>query len=383
MKIVWSLPIPSQGIVGSSRGDLVRAGKLIEALRHLGHEVAVVENSARVATRIAVSAYRGGVRRLLPRSLSLALRDLGRMLSANSAQGRLERFIRETRPDLVIETQVAFMSIAGRVARRNGIPLVLDDCSPDSEVRQTGSPVHALARRSLRRDARHAKALLVSTEAARQHLVQDGIDEKRLIVVPNGVDLEAYRFELRAETRRRLGLEGVCVMVFHGSYQPWHRVDLLVSAFGRLPRDDSLRLLLIGDGAGRAVALEAARKRRVESRVVDLGPVEPDAVPGLLMGCDIGVLPGTNSYGHPMKLLEYAAAELAIVAPDMRVVNVALGAPEVMLSFVPANEESLVRQLSLLIEDPQLRARLGKEARVRLATPATWERRARQILEAI
>ena len=81
--------------------------------------------------------------------------------------------------------------------------------------------------------------------------LDEGVPAKKLLVVPNGVDPRAY-VNRREELRQRFGLEARCVLGFVGSFQPWHRVDLLVDALGALIAQRPVHLMLVGEGPGRA-----------------------------------------------------------------------------------------------------------------------------------
>src|SRR5688572_8451813 len=77
MTIVWSLPVRGEPLT-STRGDVVRARHLLEALREEGHEVVVVEDAAHGHTQAAVAAYRVCLRSWLSNRAALMLRDAGR-----------------------------------------------------------------------------------------------------------------------------------------------------------------------------------------------------------------------------------------------------------------------------------------------------------------
>jgi glycosyltransferase involved in cell wall biosynthesis len=114
--------------------------------------------------------------------------------------------------------------------------------------------------------------------------------------------------------------------------------------------------------------------------VIALRNVTPDAVPGLLGACDVGILPGTNAYGHPMKLVEYAAAGLACIAPDLPVVREVLENGITGLLFPPGDGEALCRRISEVLRHADFRRTLGDAARRRVARLAGWENRARALL---
>ncbi len=380
MKIVWSLPVRAESLNGF-RGDLVRARHLIEALRSKGHEVTVVEEAARPGARITVSVFRHLVRRILPRCPALMLRDLGRLWHGHLHGSRVAATARRGEAQMIIETQVAFASSGSIAANRTDLPLVLDDCSPSSEEEFLGAGLPGLARGVLKRQARTAARIIVVSRAVQRHLVLEGIPQEKLHVVPNGIDATSFGTSNRRESRRHLGLDGSCVIGFVGSFQPWHRVDLLVQAFENLLTRYPVRLLLVGDGPGLAPALAQTRKRGLSDYVISLGSVPSSRVPEVIAAFDVGALPGTNHYGNPMKLLEYAAGGVTSVAPDVEPVREALELGASGLLSPPEDLDGLTRALGTLSADQSLRCSMGERARRQVVGRCTWSIRARGLLD--
>jgi glycosyltransferase involved in cell wall biosynthesis len=301
VRILWSLPVRGERLT-SSRGDLVRARYLIEAMRSDGHEVIVVEDAAHGHTHAAVATYRTWLRSSLPRRLSLILRDIGRGVHGCLHGVHVASRARAARADLIIETQVAYTVSGALAAHLTGIPLVLDDCSPSSEECGLGSGLPALARGVLTLQARSAQCVVAVSPALAEMLAAEGVPRQKIAYVPNGIRVDAFTRVVRDGWRTDHGLDERCVVGFVGSFQPWHRVELLIDALAALPAACPIHVVLAGEGPGLVTVLEAASKRRVNARVTAIGAVPPDAIPALLAACDIGVLPHSNPYGDPMKL---------------------------------------------------------------------------------
>lgn len=382
MRIVWSLPVRGSESM-ASRGDLVRARRLAEGLRAEGHEVRLVDDSNGTGGKLSVSAYRSTVRRVLPGRSSLVIRDGGRWIH-NRLHGR--RVLAEARrweANVLVETQVHFSDSGAVVAKAAGLPLVLDDCAPLSEEIGFGIGSLSLARWLFRRQLGAATRVVVPSRELRQHLLEDGAREERLQVVPNGLDLESHQAAERESGRRRLGVKDEIVIGFVGSFQPWHRVHLLAEAMAGLDPDLPIRMVVVGDGPGRERTLKTARAVGVEDRLTAPGAVEPGLVPSLLAAFDIGVLPGTNDYCHPMKLVEYAAAGLPSVAPDLSPVRDLVRHEETGLLFRTGDVAGLARAMERLARDPALRRRMGRAARSRVTPEHSWRFRARALVEGL
>jgi glycosyltransferase involved in cell wall biosynthesis len=308
------------------------------------------------------------------------LRDLGRAAHARAHARRVATAARAHEADLIIETQVHLSDSGVRAARASGVPLLLDDCSPAGEEQTLGAGLPRLARRMFARQATGAAILTVSSPMLRDRLVTEGIPWEKISVIANGVDPAGHGVVDRDRARRDLGVPDRLTLGFAGSFQPWHRVDLLLDAMAALPVVP--QLLLVGDGPGFQPALAHARRLGVAEHVIALGSRPPAQIPLVLAACDIGVLPGTNDYGQPMKLLEYAAAGLATVAPDLPPVRALIDDGSTGLLFAPGDVDMLRRAVRHLLEDGALRNRLASAARRRVAANAGWTERGRDLIAA-
>src|SRR3989475_10216454 len=132
-----------------------------------------------------------------------------------------------------------------------GIPGLLEVTARWTEEQATARGLRDAggADRVAARAFRAASVLLaVSTEVA-AWLERRGAARDRVHVIPNGVDAERFRPDVRPAAP---GTLGSFTVGFVGSMKPWHGLDVLVEAFARLHgRAPEARLLLVGDGPAR------------------------------------------------------------------------------------------------------------------------------------
>ena len=377
MRILWSLPICGERL-GSGRGDLVRAKRLIEAMRGIGHEVHAVEFGAPAV----VSTYRKILRRILPRLPAVMLRDLGRWAASFKHAQHVSAQAAQFGADVIVETQVGFFFSGAIAAHKTGLPLILDDCSPSREETILKAGLPWLARDAMRRQAQAAALVVATSHSIAENLEREGVLGDKIRLIPNGVDLKKYAQVDREKIRQQMRLEDYCVIGFAGSFQPWHATRQLVEALYALG-SNSWHLMLVGDGPTLASTLQAARHLGLEARISVTGGVHPDRVPELISCFDIGVLPGSNDYGHPMKLIEYAAAGVAVVAPDLQPVRELIHNMKTGLLFTPGSLQELVDRLQMLVDNTNLRLQMGDQARRSLTYMDDWCGRARELGESI
>ena len=132
----------------------------------------------------------------------------------------------------------------------------------------------------------------------------------RPVVVPNGVDLSRYSSPAAAPP----GLPAGAFAVYVGTVQ--ERVDLGLLA------ETARRVPVVVAGPATPAAARVLR----ELPLTWLGPVDVDEVPGLLQRAAVGLVPHAvdrlTASMDPMKVLEYLAAGLPVVATELPGVRV-------------------------------------------------------------
>ena len=384
LQFAYHLPKPGERLSDQRAGDTVRACALMDALGRIGVPVEIYEAAGSGATQLAVKGYRAGFKQLLPGSLVLPLRDAARVaLSARQGE-RLGRHLSKSRPDAILETHNC-LSLSGlRASRRAGVPLIVDDVAPPWEADDIGGVgLRPLHRRVFKALSRRSTLMIAVNGTMAECLIEAGVPAGKIAVVENGADLHRFKPAAdRAGERRRLAIDaGAPVLAFVGSFQAYHRAASLIAAFAALPFQ-SATLIMIGDGPGKAECETLARQAGLADRIRFLGRLPNDAVPAVLAAADIAVLPATNDYGNPMKLYEYLAMGLAVVAPDKPTVRDVVTHDRNALLFTPDDRQALTSALSMAVGDGEMRARFSANALAE-RSHIGWDARAQTLLSAI
>jgi glycosyltransferase involved in cell wall biosynthesis/ubiquinone/menaquinone biosynthesis C-methylase UbiE len=252
------------------------------------------------------------------------------------------------------------------------------------------------------------QATLISVVSAeiRRGLVARGIDPAKIIVNPNGVDLEAYapaESTDKAGIRARLGFTADDRVVgFTGTFGGWHGIDVLSDAVPRIcqaaPR---AKFLLIGDGHFKQLVDHAVASHGLDSRVISTGRVPQSEGAQLLRACDVYVSPHSTHmvdskfFGSPTKLFEYMALGGGIVASDLEqmgeVLSPALTPDEASRGATvkderavlcpPGDVDAFVLGVVALVERPALCDLLGGNARAAAREHYSWTRHVAKLWE--
>jgi glycosyltransferase involved in cell wall biosynthesis len=137
------------------------------------------------------------------------------------------------------------------------------------------------------------------------------VSKRKLLVLPNGVDIEHWKPDaaVRNAVRRRLGLESQFLWFAAGRLEPVKDYPTLLRAMVETP--DTARLVIAGAGPRETGLRRLAHELGLESRVRFLG-FEPD-VRSWMQAADAFVQSSLWE-GLPMGLLEAAACALPSVA---------------------------------------------------------------------
>lgn len=142
-----------------------------------------------------------------------------------------------------------------------------------------------------------------------------------------------------------------------GRLEPQKGFDIAVRALSELP---DATLVLLGDGSERSMLEQLARASGVEARVRFVGWV--DRPHAWFRSFDVFVLPSRNE-GFPLVVLEALLARAAVVASDVGSVREAVRNEETGL-LVPAEDATALAQATRrLLNDGELRRRLGDDGR--------------------
>ena len=375
--VLFSNSHPSDRLCDERAGHIVRANALIAGLRRAGHDVTVVEAASGAGAQAAAAAYHGRAGRIPPR-LRLVARDAVRAAQSVLHGVRVASTARRIGADVIVETHNS-SSVAGALgALLSRRPLVLDDVTPafeDDRYYELGLPWWGrVARRAA---VRRSTRLVTVSDGIREALHAEGIDVDRVSLVPNGVAPPASRAEgLAWRVDHDVPVDRT-IAVYVGSFQQFHRVDLLVRAIAADAFPDGVDVLFAGDGETRAAAERLAAELGVGDRVCFVGRVPSTAVPVVLAAADLAVLPATEEYMNPMKLYEYLGAGLVAVAPDQHAVAEVVqevGTDARVVTFTPGDAGALAAAVRRAVDARVQGPANGDQAAAGSGT--TWDERA-------
>ena len=243
----------------------------------------------------------------------------------------IEALVQQWRPDIIHAHSPVLNAIAAqRVAKRHAIPLVYEirafweDAAVGNGTGTEGSPRYWLTRQLETHSVRNADAVAVICEGLRADLATRGIDPAKIIVSPNGVDMDQFGTPVPRDPAltAQLGLERADVVGFIGSFYDYEGLDDLIAAMPRLVRArPRAKLLLVGGGPREQALRDQALASPFADHIVFVGRVPHDQVEHYYAQIDILAYPRKamrlTDLVTPLKPLEAMAQGQLVAASSV------------------------------------------------------------------
>ena len=316
---------------------------------------------------------------------------LGFVLSSLSATLRVRR------PDVVVATSpplpIAITGWAAARAHFRRVPLIFEmrDLWPESAITTGVISANGLMARCLfaleRWACRRADHINVLTPAFKQDLIQRGLaGAERISVIPNGADVGMFSPGPRDNALRREFCWGArTVLMYAGAHGRANALTQLIGAAENLKERSDILIACVGDGPERP-ALEAEVRRKRLTNISFHGSQAKSRMPDVVRACDIGaaVLQNNTTFRtvYPNKVFDYMACERpTILAIDGVARKLVCEDAHAGLFVPPEDSGALARTVTYLVDNPELRAKLGANGRRWVLDHATRDALATRYLD--
>jgi glycosyltransferase involved in cell wall biosynthesis len=165
---------------------------------------------------------------------------------------------------------------------------------------------------------------------------------------------------------------------------PQDRVDLALRAIDHLVhvmKRTDCGFIFVGEGDALHDAKALAAELRIENWVQFTGWLDEEAVFKYLATADLGLEPNVEDYVSPVKVMEYLAAGLPIVAFDA---TETVGLAGDAARYAPKEDVAeMARLIDELIDSPVTRMRIGQIGQARVTDFIAWEHQAGRYVAAL
>ncbi|MFH1371530.1 MAG: glycosyltransferase family 4 protein [Planctomycetota bacterium] len=244
---------------------------------------------------------------------------------------------------------------------------ILTGHSPNRFVRYCGQVIDYFT-------AKHSDLTVVMSKSLENKLRSKKI--QHVECVPHGVDLSIFK----PQDRKRE------FIVYAGGIEKDDGVLLVPEAAEIiLKRYPNEKFLFIGEGRGLAGLKDMVKERQLSDSFVFRGWVDHKEIPYYLSGSKIGLVTNIKTaateIAASLRVLEYMAAGLPVVIPDLDGMIEQVGSNGVGVIFKNGDAEDLAEKILLLLEDEDASDDKGRQGRDRVLNNYDWEVNAGKIVE--
>ncbi|MEO1049337.1 MAG: glycosyltransferase [Bacteroidota bacterium] len=216
--------------------------------------------------------------------------------------------------------------------------------------------------------------IICPSHTIKGHLVARGVMDDKIHVITNGADLPPL-----SETITDLPNEYI---VYFGALQPWQGVDVLLKAMPYLRDKPELKLVICSSHKEKFSKpyKKLIHKLDIEEQVVWKHQLNKDILHEIISGAICTVAPLTECGRNleqgcsPLKIFESMACKTPVVASDLPVVHEII-APDHDGKLVPPDRPAeLARAIRLLVDYPDFRQTLAKNAFQKFLANYTWKK---------
>ena len=214
------------------------------------------------------------------------------------------------------------------------------------------------------------------------------LPEEEYQIAPNGTDLERYSdLPPAKEARRLLDLPEAVTVGYTGHFYRGRGMDMMLSLMPVFP---NVNFLFVGGQQDKVHAWQNMLRQAKIRNAITTGFIENTRLPLYQAAADVLIMPyeqaiagssGGNSAEicSPMKMFDYLSAGRAILTSDLPVLQEVLNEENAV--FCPTNDLLAWQQaLARLVADPDLRQRLGEQAK-KDSERYAWKARAVRALD--
>jgi glycosyltransferase involved in cell wall biosynthesis len=207
---------------------------------------------------------------------------------------------------------------------------------------------------------RAARIATTGEKLRAQVIAETGVEPRRVVSIPTGIDLARFQPRDRNAARDALGLPRQAMLVgIVATLRSWKGHEHLYRALAATARADLL-LVVVGDGPQRAALEALARTLGIEARVRMMGN-QADVAPWM-NALDVFCLPSYANEGVPQALAQAMASGLPVVTTPVGSITELVDDGRSGVLVPPSDPAALRSALEALLADAPRRAALGRAA---------------------
>ncbi|MFC2171940.1 glycosyltransferase family 4 protein [Acidobacteriota bacterium] len=210
---------------------------------------------------------------------------------------------------------------------------------------------------------RFVDRIVALSDRIKSECIRNGMENKKILIIFNGVDTEAYspaKTVLKNRLQSEFGFQEGKTVLYTGRFVQRKGLDFLLMHFKVIAEKTGARLVLAGDGPIRAELERLAASQGIKDSVIFTGMVKE--IPKYIQAADLFVFPSRRE-GVPNAVLEAMSAGLPVIATRIGGIEDIIESGRNGILIEPDNGEELLKAACTLLADDAKAKIMGEEAR--------------------
>ncbi len=390
MKILYFSPSPHLNL-SAPAGYGTHMREMIEAFRKEGTIVSTFIAGGELPDELPNSnsdlAFKSKIKKWIPGIIWQSLKDWRSIQFDKKLEIELEARIVKEKPDLIYERAETFCVSGLRMCKKLGIPHILEINAPLLEERYKLGQNSLFYRVGKKRECEQlkyaGKVITVSKTLKNYFVTQYKVEEHQIVVIHNSINPERINLSnLNVLSKQILfpEFEHPKIIGFVGSIFPWHGIDILIESVSLLQQlYPNICLLIVGSGEIIPDLKQLASKTLKINSYHFTGNIDHKKVFTYLPLFDFAAIPNSHWYGSPVKLFEYAAFGIPIVAVKNGPVSEIIEDRQNGYLILPQPKEMADTFIEAL-QNEALSKKMGERLKEKVMTEHTWQGTAKKVI---
>lgn len=373
-------------LVPLSGGGTPRISNVIKALIRKGHQV-YVASSIGVKKQEAID--RMGCVDLVPlwKVSRLSTNKMIKYLYAHPLNiWRVVRYARKVKPDLIISHNsiAGFAALWARRSHKECLTILdltdlLFEYLQDYRSGRWMRLVKLIGKRLERKTIRKSSKIVTISNCMKRILLTYGAKSDNIEVVCDGVDSKIFKRTDEKELREKFGKNFENIAIFQGVIDPQDDPQIILDAAGEVVKKYPRTMFwIIGDGTALPELRQGVVKDKLAEYFYFSGWVRQEELARYISASDIGlvILPDIlSARGRvTLKEFEYWACAIPVIAPRLPALEEVVEEGKTGFFYQPGNFESLADKIMLLIENKDIRKKMGQRGMELVKEEFEWEK---------
>tara|TARA_Y100001970_G_scaffold80605_1_gene102343 strand:+ start:1967 stop:3877 length:1911 start_codon:yes stop_codon:yes gene_type:complete len=228
--------------------------------------------------------------------------------------------------------------------------------------------------------ARNATHVFAITEGVKDKLIEGGVNNNKISILPNGVDANKFiQLTKDKDLINKFKLNDFIIIGYIGAFVDYEGLDYLIKSIRNLidQKIEKFKVVIVGDGNIAADLKSLINELKISDKIILTGKVPHEDVNKYYSIMDILVYARKGfevcELVSPLKPLEAMAMNKAIIVSDVKALKEMVIDNETGLIHQKDNIDDLTEKLIRLIQSEKLRNRLSNNAYNWVLENRTWE----------